>query len=96
MNGIVSYLGIYKQEQATEDAGKVFTNLVLGNRVVFGSVNANKTYFLRGAKDLSLIKKKWHDFLERIITKRVKVHDLNEAYASVSEEGIKTVIQFKT
>jgi len=96
VNGIVSYLGIYRQELATEDAGKVFTNLVLGNRVLFGSVNANKTYFRRGAKDLSLIDRKWQGFLEEIITKSVKVSDLNEAYAPVGEEGIKTVIHFKS
>jgi len=96
VNGIVSYLGIYRQEQATEDAGKVFTNLVLGNRVLIGSVNANKAYFLKGARDLSRIRTKWPGFLERIITKRAKAEDLNEAYAPVGEEGIKTVIQFKT
>jgi threonine dehydrogenase-like Zn-dependent dehydrogenase len=96
VNGIVSYLGIYKQEQATEDAGKVFTNLVLGNRVLLGSVNANKTYFLTGAKDLTRIKRKWSDFLKRIITKRADAGDLSEAYAPVGEEGIKTVIQFRT
>jgi glucose 1-dehydrogenase len=96
VNGIVSYLGIYKEEQATEDAGKIFTNLVLGNRVFLGSVNANKTHFLTGAKDLTRIRKKWPDFLERVITKRADADDLNEAYAPVGEEGIKTVIQFRT
>jgi glucose 1-dehydrogenase len=95
-NGIVSYLGIYRQGRSTYDAGKAFTNLVLGNRVIFGSVNANKAYFLRGARDLSLIKRKWQGFLERIITKRAKVEDFEEAYASVREDGIKTVIEFKT
>jgi glucose 1-dehydrogenase len=96
VNGIVSYLGIYRQEQETEDAGKVFTNLVLGNRVLLGSVNANKTYFLGGVRDLSDIRSRWSDFLERIITKRVNPADLNEAYFSVDKEGMKTVIQFKT
>jgi threonine dehydrogenase-like Zn-dependent dehydrogenase len=95
VNGIVSYLGIYRQEQATEDAGKVFTNLVLGNRVSFGSVNANKSYFLRGVKDLSRINNTWPGFLKKIITRREKPANFKEAYAPVGEEGIKTVIQFK-
>ncbi len=95
LNGIVSYLGIYRQEQATEDAGEVFTNLVLGNRVFFGSVNANKTYFLEGAKDLSRIKNEWPGFLEKIITRREKPDNFTEAYSPVGEEGIKTVIQFE-
>lgn len=96
VNGVISFLGIYRQEQGTEDAGKVFTNMVLGNRVNFGSVNANKTYFLEGAKDLSRIMKKWPGFLEKIITRRAKPSNLDEAYAPVGEEGIKTVIQFRT
>ena len=95
VNGIVSYLGIYRQEQATEDAGKVFTNLVLGNRVSFGSVNANKSYFLRGVKDLSRINNTWPGFLKKIISRREKPANFKEAYAPVDEEGIKTVIQFK-
>lgn len=94
VNGVVSYLGIYRQEQLTEDAGKVFTNIVLGNRVSFGSVNANRTYFLKGARDLSGIRKKWPGFLEKIVTRRVKPANLDVAYAPVGEEGIKTVIQF--
>ena len=39
-NGVVCYLGIYKMQQDSEDAGRLFTDLVLGNRVHFGSVNA--------------------------------------------------------
>jgi threonine dehydrogenase-like Zn-dependent dehydrogenase len=96
VNGVVSYLGIYKEGQATEDAGRVFTNLVLGNRVLLGSVNANKAYFLKGVKDLSRIMTKWPRFLERIITKKAKPDDLNGAYASSDKEEIKTIIQFKT
>jgi hypothetical protein len=56
----------------------VFTNLVLGNRAFLGSINANRTYFLEGVRDLSRIRSKWSDFLERIITKRVNPDDLNE------------------
>jgi threonine dehydrogenase-like Zn-dependent dehydrogenase len=94
VNGAVSYLGIYKQQKLTEEAGKIFTNLVLGNRVMFGSVNANKSYFLKGVKDLAGIKKRWGGFLERIITDRVKPTDLEEAYGSVGEDEIKTIIEF--
>jgi glucose 1-dehydrogenase len=96
VNGIVSYLGIYRQERSTYDAGKGFTDLVLGNRALFGSVNANVSYFLRGAKDLPLIERKWKGFLARIITKRASpAEDLSAAYAYAGEDEIKTVIEFK-
>jgi threonine dehydrogenase-like Zn-dependent dehydrogenase len=94
VNGVVSYLGIYKQQELTEAAGKIFTNLVLGNRVMFGSVNANKNYFVKGAKDLSGIKKRWGGFLERIITRRAKPVDFDEAYGSGGEGEIKTIMEF--
>lgn len=95
VNGIVSYLGIYKNEVATEDAGKIFTSLVLGNKVYLGSVNANRSYFLRGAKDMLRISKRWRGLLDRMITKRSKPEDYNRAYGPENEEDIKSVIEFK-
>ncbi len=94
-NGIVCYLGIYREAQETEDVGKLFTEMVLGNKVQFGSVNANKTYFERGAKDLVLIKKRWPAFLEKMITKRAKPTDLLGAYSPETQEEIKTTIDFQ-
>lgn len=95
VNGVVCFLGIYKSQQDTEDAGKLFTDLVLGNKVFFGSVNANKTYFEKGVKDLQAIRKKWSGFLEKIITRRASYEDLEKAYSPESEEEIKTIIEFK-
>ncbi|MDH2899516.1 MAG: glucose 1-dehydrogenase [archaeon] len=95
-NGVTCYLGIYKMEQNMEDAGKLFTDLVLGNRVHFGSVNANKTYFQRGVEDLLKIRKKWNGFLESIITRRAKIEDLENAYSPESEEEIKTIIEIRS
>lgn len=94
-NGVVCYLGIYKMEQGTEDAGELFTSLVLGNRVHFGSVNANKSYFEKGVKDLMRIRKKWNDFLEKIITRRSRLDDFEKAYSPESEEEIKTIIELR-
>jgi threonine dehydrogenase-like Zn-dependent dehydrogenase len=96
VNGVVSYLGVYKEEQATENAGKIYTNLVLGNRVQFGSVNANKTYFVMGVRDLQKIKRKWSSFLERIITTKVKLDNYEEAYAPRDREDIKTILELKS
>jgi glucose 1-dehydrogenase len=94
-NGVTCYLGIYKMQQDTEDAGKLFTDLVLGNRVHFGSVNANKTYFEKGVRDLMKIKKKWNGFLEKIITRRTTMEDFEKAYSPESEEEIKTIIEIR-
>ena len=94
-NGIVAFLGIYKYQELTEDAGRLFTDLVLGNRVYFGSVNANLTYFRQGVEDLLRIRKQWAGFLEKIITRTARFDRLDEAYGPENEEEIKTIIEFK-
>ncbi|MHB1909090.1 MAG: glucose 1-dehydrogenase [Nitrososphaerales archaeon] len=94
-NGVVCYLGIYKMQQDSEDAGSLFTDLVLGNRVHFGSVNANKSYFERGAKDLMSIRRKWPGLLEKMITRKTNMEDLQKAYSPENEEEIKTIVQVK-
>lgn len=92
-NGVVSFVGIYKPQAETEDAGKVFTNLVLGNRVYFGSVNANISYFQRGAGDLVRIREKWGGFLEGIMTDRVPLAKAESAYGPKGEKSVKTILQ---
>ncbi|HKW05615.1 MAG TPA: glucose 1-dehydrogenase [Nitrososphaerales archaeon] len=94
VNGVVCLLGIYDSSTQSGDAGKQFTDMVLGNKVLFGSVNANKTYFERGVRDLLAIRKKWSGFLEKIITRRATYNDLSNAYRPESEEEIKTIVQF--
>jgi threonine dehydrogenase-like Zn-dependent dehydrogenase len=42
--------------------------IVLGNQVVFGSVNANPRHFRMGIKDLTAIEKKWPGVLARLLT----------------------------
>jgi threonine dehydrogenase-like Zn-dependent dehydrogenase len=92
-NGVTCYLGIYRAQESSEDVGKLFTDVVLGNRVLFGSVNANKTYFEKGVLDFLKIQKEWNGFLERIITRKAKIEDLEKAYSPESEEEIKTIIE---
>jgi glucose 1-dehydrogenase len=94
-NGVTCYLGIYKMQQDTEDFGNLFTHLVLGNRVHFGSVNANKTYFEKGVKDLLKIRKKWNGLLEQMITRRARMEELEKAYGQETEEEIKTIIDIR-
>ncbi len=94
VNGIVCYLGIYREDQETQNVGKVFTELVLGNKLHFGSVNANITYFQSGAKDLVRIQKKWPKLLSSIITRKGGPDDPQKIYNPESEEEIKSIVEF--
>lgn len=95
-NGIASYVGIYRSKVESEDAGSVFTNLVLGNKVYLGSVNANISYFVEGINDLIETKKKFGKIAEKIITSSYSLSNAVDAYTVAKEEDIKRVITFNS
>ena len=94
VNGIVCYLGIYREDQENQNVGKVFTELVLGNKLHFGSVNANISYFRDGAKDLVKIRKKWPNLLSSMITRKGSPDDPQKIYSPESPEEIKSIVEF--
>lgn len=94
VNGILCYLGIYREDQESLNVGKLFTELVLGNKLHFGSVNANISYFAMGAKDLVRIQKKWPKLLSSIITRKAGPDDPQKIYSPESEEEIKSIVEF--
>ena len=72
------------------DAGEVNREMVLGNAVVFGSVNANRRHYEAGADALNRADQRW---LGRLITRRVPL----ESFADALErhlDDVKTVIPF--
>lgn len=52
-------------------ADKINLDLVLGNKVIVGTVNANREYFESGVKDLSAAVLEYGDWLDRLLTHRV-------------------------
>ena len=74
------------------DAGLLNRNMVLGNDVVFGSVNANRRHYELAASALAEAD---HNWLGRLVTRRVPLDDWRRAY--VREPGdVKTVLAFAT
>jgi threonine dehydrogenase-like Zn-dependent dehydrogenase len=68
----------------------VASSAVLKNNVVFGSVNANKRHWYKGAEALARADRKW---LSRLITRREKPEHFKEALERKPDD-IKIVIQF--
>ncbi|MBI4257542.1 MAG: glucose 1-dehydrogenase [Thaumarchaeota archaeon] len=93
-NGVMCFLGIYESQEARQDVGSLYTDLVLGNKVFFGSVNANKRYFEEGLKDFEEIEKRFPNALKDMITNTVSPTDYIKAFKPGPEE-IKTVIDFR-
>ena len=72
-NGVlamVSVTGGSRQVQIPAD--NINLGFVLGNKVAFGSVNANREYFETGVKDLSTAGLQYPGWLEKLLTHPVK------------------------
>jgi threonine dehydrogenase-like Zn-dependent dehydrogenase len=63
---------------------------VLGNRVVFGSVNANRRHYQDAARALARAEKGW---LESVITRRIPLSRWEQAYERRPGD-VKTVLAF--
>jgi glucose 1-dehydrogenase len=90
--GIVCLTGLGgAPREASLDVATVNQSMVLGNRVVFGSVNANLRHYRAAAEALARAD---HGWLERVITRRVPLERWREAYEKQRGE-VKTVLQFE-
>ena len=94
-NGVLCLLGIYGPKQATQDIGRIFANVVLGNKLIFGSVNANIRYFQRGLEDFAGIQQRFSGALNSLFTKVVSPSGFLQAY-NPSKDDIKSIIDFQT
>jgi threonine dehydrogenase-like Zn-dependent dehydrogenase len=90
--GIVCLTGIGGEHSiASFDVAALNQSLVLENRVVFGSVNANRRHYEAAAHALARAERSW---LERIITRRLPLQEYEEAYARPLDD-VKTVLVFE-
>ena len=72
------------------DVGGFNRNAVLGNDVVFGSVNANRTHYEAAAQALAKADRGW---LSRVVSRRVPLDRWREAFDRQPED-VKVVIDF--
>ena len=93
-NSVMCFLGVYREKKACEEFGKVLTTVVLGNRLMFGSVSSNRSHFEMGIKDMFEIQRRYGNELNRLITKKLYLKDFKQAFKS-EREDIKATICFK-
>ena len=79
------------QHAASFDVATLNQSMVLENRVVFGTVNANLRHYHAAARALARADRAW---LERVITRRVPLDDWREAYEK-RDGDVKTVLVFE-
>ncbi|HYM28838.1 MAG TPA: hypothetical protein VET66_11855, partial [Steroidobacteraceae bacterium] len=79
------------QHTASFDVARLNQSMVLENRVVFGSVNANLRHYKAAAEALARADRAW---LERVITRKVRLSSWQEAYER-RDGDVKTVLVFE-
>jgi glucose 1-dehydrogenase len=91
VDGLVCLTGVSSSGHPLPfDFGTFNRNMVLGNVVTFGTVNANKTHYEMGAEALARADKEW---LSRMITRKVPLAHWQDAFQSRPDD-IKVVLQF--
>jgi hypothetical protein len=68
--------------------------MVLGNRLMFGSVSSSRSHFDAGIHDMVEIQRRYEDVLKKMITTKLKLPDFRKAFFPKSDK-IKTVVYFK-
>ncbi len=93
-NGTMCYLGIYRSKEQCQDIGRLYTDMVLGNQILFGSVNANRRYFEMASNDFREIERRFKGVLRDAISTVVAPADYMKAFKP-GQEDIKSIIDFR-
>jgi glucose 1-dehydrogenase len=88
--GIVCLTGVGSPDAGGEPVAALATEAVLGNLVVFGSVNANRRHYYRAARALAAADRGW---LEQLVTRRIGLDDVQEGLQRAPED-IKVIMEF--
>jgi threonine dehydrogenase-like Zn-dependent dehydrogenase len=79
-SGIVCLLGIDGRDQRVALDGRILgVDMILENRVVFGSVNAHRSDWRDGVAALDRARERWPGALEALVTRRVPLDRFEEA-----------------
>jgi threonine dehydrogenase-like Zn-dependent dehydrogenase len=80
-SGVACILGIDPRAQTVEVDGRTFgVDLILENRVLFGSVNAQRRDWLTAVADLDRVHERWPEALDRFVKLRVGLDHFQEAF----------------
>jgi len=89
-NGIVCFAGVTDEGHQVTAASDIARAMVLENRIVFGTVNANRRHYEEAARVLTQADESW---LGRLVNRRVPLNEWEKAYTRQPND-VKTVIEF--
>jgi glucose 1-dehydrogenase len=80
------------QPPAPVAAGTLLRAIVLENQAVVGSVNANRSYFEAGLRDLTVFRQRWPGAIEAMITARRPLEEFADTIGGRTPGSMKTVL----
>lgn len=96
-NGVLVLLSLTGGHKTLEvPADQINTSLVVGNKVVVGSVNAGTVDFVNAVERLGMFEELWPGLTTRMITHRLTVNDDLSAIEQKTDGVIKMVIEFSS
>ncbi len=94
-NGIVCLTGVSAGSRRLEVPGaKLNLEMVLQNKVVFGTVNANLRHYAAAVHDLARFESRWPGLCQQIVTRRVPVSSYADALKPRRGVDVKSVVSF--
>ncbi len=92
-NGVVCLTSITGgNKEITIPSDRINLDYVLGNKLVFGTVNANIVDYYNGVKSLGRFMERWPEILPRMITRGIHLAQYEQAL-QLSSEDIKVTIE---
>jgi len=93
-NGVLVLTGIpdAASPPTSVAGGALFRDVVLGNQAIVGSVNANRTYFESGLRDLTVFEQRWPGAVGEMISARRPIEEFSQVFETRTRGTVKTVL----
>jgi len=96
-NGVLVLTGIPDSSAPASAVagGALWRDVVLGNQAIVGSVNANRSHFEAGLRDLAVIEERWPGVVGRMISARRPIDECVEVLTGHDPGSVKTVLTLR-
>lgn len=94
INGVLCMLSVTGGKKHIDIASDALNDkFVLGNRLMFGSVNAAKEDFENGVRDFGELQRRFPGMMDKFITRRVPLEKIRTALDERPPDDLKTIIE---
>jgi glucose 1-dehydrogenase len=93
-NGVMVMASVTGGERSYEVPTDAFNiDMVLGNKVMVGTVNANREHFEQGVRDMAMSEARWPGWYGKLITHRIHgLENFEQAFEAMSQRGVIKVV----